>query len=82
MNLTALPSRLSSTWRRRVSSAWIQAALDPARYGHDLYRNLRELDRHGATRILVEAPPRDATWEAVNDRLARAAAAADEDDAP
>jgi L-threonylcarbamoyladenylate synthase len=53
------------------------------RYGHDLYRNLRELDGHRATRILVEAPPSDAAWEAVNDRLRRAAAgAAEEDDAP
>ena len=67
----------------RAASAWIEAPLDPVRYGHDLYRNLRELDAHGATRILVEAPPRDAAWEAVNDRLGRAAAGnAEEDDAP
>ena len=65
----------------RAASAWIEAPLDPARYGHDLYRNLRDLDRHRATRILVEAPPRDAAWEAVNDRLGRAAAA-DDDDTP
>jgi len=65
----------------RAASAWIEAPLDPARYGHDLYRNLRDLDRHRATRILVEAPPRDAAWEAVNDRLQRAAAA-DDDDTP
>jgi L-threonylcarbamoyladenylate synthase len=67
----------------RAASAWIDAPRDPARYGHDLYRNLRELDAHGATRILVEAPPRDAAWEAVNDRLGRAAAGTgEEDDAP
>jgi L-threonylcarbamoyladenylate synthase len=65
----------------RAATAWIEAPLDPARYGHDLYRNLRELDRHRATRIVVEAPPRDSAWEAVNDRLGRAAAGA-EDDAP
>ena len=67
----------------RAATAWIEAPRDPVRYGHDLYFSLRELDGHGATRILVEAPPRDAAWEAVNDRLGRAAAgAAEEDDAP
>jgi L-threonylcarbamoyladenylate synthase len=66
----------------RAAAAWIVAPRDPARDGHDLYRNLRELDRHAATRILVEAPPRDAQWEAVNDRLGRAAAGSAGDDAP
>ena len=66
----------------RAASAWIEALADPVRYGHDLYRNLRELDRHRATRIVVEAPPRDAAWEAVNDRLGRAAAGREDDDAP
>lgn len=56
---------------------------DPARYGHDLYARLRELDTRGAKRILVEAPPATPAWEAVNDRLARAAAGAtDLDDEP
>jgi L-threonylcarbamoyladenylate synthase len=53
---------------------WITASGDPARYGHDLYANLRKLDDAGAKRILVEAPPTAPEWEAVNDRLARAAA--------
>jgi L-threonylcarbamoyladenylate synthase len=55
---------------------WIAASGDPVRYGHDLYAHLRSLDVSGAPRILVEAPPRDAPWEAVNDRLDRAAAGA------
>jgi L-threonylcarbamoyladenylate synthase len=54
--------------------AWIAAPADPARYGHDLYANLRALDRSGARRIVVETPPQLAAWEAVNDRLGRAAA--------
>ena len=67
----------------RVTS-WITAATNPARYGHDLYANLRTLDASGAKRIVVEAPPRLPAWEAVNDRLARAAAGAGslDDDEP
>jgi L-threonylcarbamoyladenylate synthase len=57
-------------------TTWIDAQSDPARYGHDLYANLRKLDASGAKRILVEAPPRTVEWEAVNDRLDRAAAGA------
>ena len=57
--------------------AWIAGSNDPVRYGHDLYANLRTLDASGARRILVEAPPKAPAWEAVNDRLARAAAGAD-----
>ena len=67
----------------RVTS-WITAPSDPVRYGHDLYANLRTLDASGAKRIVVEAPPRLASWEAVNDRLLRAAAgsAGELDDEP
>ena len=55
---------------------WIDAGTDPVRYGHDLYARLRALDAQGARRILAEAPPGGAAWEAVNDRLGRAAASA------
>jgi L-threonylcarbamoyladenylate synthase len=55
-------------------TSWITAPNDPQRYGHDLYANLRTLDASGAKRIVVEAPPRLPAWEAVNDRLMRAAA--------
>ena len=56
--------------------SWITAAPDATRYGHDLYANLRKLDASGAKRILVEAPPDIPGWEAINDRLVRAAAGA------
>ncbi len=54
--------------------SWIEAAAEAGAYGHDLYANLRALDASGARRILVESPPATGAWEAVNDRLSRAAA--------
>lgn len=45
-----------------------------AEYAHSLYENLHELDAAGCDRILVEEPPKEASWAAVNDRLGRAAA--------
>ncbi len=47
----------------------------PVAYGRRLYARLHELDEIGFDRLLVEAPPRDEAWYAVNDRLARAAQA-------
>lgn len=47
---------------------------DHAGYAHILYEALHELDHAHAVRILVEMPPKDPDWAAVNDRLGRAAA--------
>jgi len=47
---------------------------DAASYGRALYAELRRLDKQGASRILVESVPESADWDAVRDRLARAAA--------
>jgi L-threonylcarbamoyladenylate synthase len=63
-----------------VASDWIAAPVDAAGYAHDLYANLRTLDASGAAEILVERPPATPEWDGVNDRLARAAAGAVEDD--
>ncbi|MCX9155852.1 L-threonylcarbamoyladenylate synthase [Niveibacterium sp. 24ML] len=70
---------------RRAASAtphhtWIQAPDSAAGFAHDLYANLRALDTLGASEILVEAPPAEAGWEAVIDRLGRAAVGSGEDD--
>ncbi|MBL8299367.1 MAG: threonylcarbamoyl-AMP synthase [Rhodanobacteraceae bacterium] len=51
---------------------WIQAPLKAGDYARDLYANLRALDAAVAAMILVEAPPRNMEWDAVNDRLSRA----------
>ena len=52
----------------------IALADDPAGYGRGLYAALRELDGRGFSRLLIEAPPQDESWQAVNDRLQRAVA--------
>ncbi len=53
---------------------WRQLPEQPGAFGRSLYATLRQLDRAGATRILVEAVPGDESWAAIADCLARAAA--------
>ena len=65
---------LSASRSRHTGLEWIAAPRDAAAYAHDFYANLRLLDAAECAVILVEQPPRDAAWEAVNDRLDRAAA--------
>ena len=52
---------------------WINAGRRPESYGHDLYNNLRTLDRAGCQRILVQEVPEGERWDAIRDRLRRAA---------
>lgn len=54
--------------------AWCPASDDAARFAHDLYARLRELDAMACDLILVAAPPASENWRAVADRLGRAAA--------
>lgn len=49
---------------------------DPATAARALYHVLRELDRSGCSRILIERVPDAPAWQAVADRLRRAAAGA------
>src|SRR5690606_29746086 len=44
-------------------------------YARALYANLRQLDQAGLDWILFEQPPATLAWQAVHDRLGRAAAA-------
>jgi L-threonylcarbamoyladenylate synthase len=53
--------------------AWQTAPSDATEFAHVLYASLRELDRRGYDRILVQAVPDDDAWLAVRDRLRRAA---------
>ncbi|HTP63543.1 MAG TPA: L-threonylcarbamoyladenylate synthase [Burkholderiales bacterium] len=52
---------------------WIRMPKDPRAYAQKLYAALRELDAAGREAILVESPPETAEWDAVRDRLTRAA---------
>jgi len=54
---------------------WINAGRRADVYGRDLYVNLRTLDKSGAREILVEEVPPGEPWDAVRDRLRRAASA-------
>jgi L-threonylcarbamoyladenylate synthase len=54
---------------------WQPVPADPARYAQALYGLLRDLDKQGYARIIVQAPPATDAWHAVNDRIGRAAAA-------
>lgn len=55
---------------------WQRMPGDPEGYARLLYASLREADLAGCRCILVEQPPATSSWEAVRDRLARAAVGA------
>jgi L-threonylcarbamoyladenylate synthase len=66
-------------WRAPLAAhrsvTWINAGRRARQYGHDLYGNLRILDKCGCRWILVQDVPEGEAWRAVRDRLRRAAAA-------
>ena len=53
---------------------WEPAATDPEHFARDLYDTLRRLDGVGADVLVVERVASDPGWDAVRDRLQRAAA--------
>lgn len=68
----ALYSRSAAGVRRPIEHRQMPASA--AAVAHELFAVLREFDAHGAQLIWVEQPPDDAEWDAVRDRLVRAAA--------
>ena len=52
---------------------WMTMPADATEYAHVLYARLRDIDSRGCRVILVELPPVTMAWEAVHDRLLRAA---------
>jgi len=59
---------------------WVNAGRRPESYARDLYTNLRTLDKAGCQRILVQAVPDSEAWDAIRDRLLRAATSVAESD--
>ena len=53
---------------------WINAGRKPQMYAHNLYSHLRTLDKAGCAKILVQEVPADERWDAIRDRLQKAAA--------
>lgn len=54
---------------------WVNAGRRADAYTREFYVNLRALDKAGAREILVEEVPEGEAWDAVRDRLRRAASA-------
>jgi len=67
------PSPVGVGVRNARPLVWISAEADPGSYAQGLYANLRTLDAAQTSIILVEAPPVAPAWDAINDRLNRAA---------
>jgi len=68
--LATRPPRLANKFM-----TWINAGRRADVYARELYVNLRALDKSGAREILVEEVPAGEQWDAVRDRLRRAASA-------
>ncbi len=71
--IAVLAQRLPLKGHKYVT--WINAGRRPEQYAQDLYANLRTLDRAGCQMILVQDVPHDERWDAIRDRLVRAASA-------
>lgn len=52
---------------------WLLMSEQPRQYAHDLYLTLRKLDQQDFKRIAVETVPEGPEWEAIRDRLNKAA---------
>ncbi|MDB6087859.1 MAG: L-threonylcarbamoyladenylate synthase [Gammaproteobacteria bacterium] len=76
--VAALAQRLPLKAHKYVT--WINAGRRPEQYGHDLYANLRTLDKAGCQQILVQDVPEGEPWDAIRDRLLRAASSVSESD--
>lgn len=64
-----------------TSVTWINAGRRADAYAHDLYANLRTLDKAGCEQIFVQEVPGDDKWDAIRDRLLRGAAASEVENA-
>ena len=67
------PREVATDWLAQVVARCV-APESAQQYAHDLYSMLHTLDAASAERLLVARPPSGPQWEAVADRLQRAAA--------
>ena len=65
-------ARRHPVWQRNQLT-WVIMPDKPKDYAHELYCVLRDLDKQGFKRILIEAVPEESAWDAIRDRLLRAA---------
>ncbi len=52
----------------------VRLSNNPTAYARELYRTLRDLDQQGFRHLMIEAPPATAAWDAIRDRVLKAAA--------
>ena len=70
------PATANVTANRAHAHAYRPAPEAAADYARALYALLHELDAAGAQRLLIARPPTGPAWDAIHDRLTRAAAGA------
>jgi len=72
VGVLALTDPLAQSAIQRQTTVVVVMPPDPPGYARRLYTALRRLDSEGLDRLLVERPPMNFEWLAVNDRLRRA----------
>lgn len=75
-NLEDLPLALLTRQKLEILSDQIYAVVmsnNPKQYAHDLYQTLRDLDKQAFRQIIIESVPETGDWDAIRDRLSRAA---------
>ncbi|MCW8193738.1 threonylcarbamoyl-AMP synthase [Proteobacteria bacterium 005FR1] len=70
-SLAVMALQPALTTREQVH--WLSMPAEAQEYARQLFARLRELDEQGHACIYVERPPAGAEWDAVHDRLIRAA---------
>ena len=77
VQLKSISGRLPESVHGKIKMHVSRGDWNPSWYAKTLYWFIRVLDRAGASRILVEAPPTGPEWDAIWDRLNRAASPSD-----
>lgn len=73
VGIIALPTADLASLAAAKNAVLIRLPGDPAGYARDLYAAIHSLDDAGVDAIVVESPPTGEPWNAIRDRLSRAA---------